>query len=67
MPTSTDHRKQFIKAFEDLAYHRERHDVLADFLTMAVSAIRKTTLPPGLWTQRENQHADYLRPTLGAR
>ena len=47
MPTPTESRKQFIKAFDRLAHHRERHDVLADFLEMAVCAIRKTTLPPG--------------------
>ncbi len=47
MPTPTDYRKQFIKAFDELARHRERHDVLADFLEMAVSAIRKRTVPPG--------------------
>ncbi len=47
MPTPADHRKQFTKAFESLARHRERHDVFADFLEMAVCAIRKRTLPPG--------------------
>jgi hypothetical protein len=47
VPTPTDLRKQFIRAFASLAHHRERHDVLADFLEMAVCAIRKTTLPPG--------------------
>ena len=47
MPTPTDLRKQFIKAFESLTHHRERHDVFADFLEMAVCAIRKKTLPPG--------------------
>lgn len=47
MPTPADLRKQFIKAFDRLAHHRERHDVLADFLEMAVCAIRKTTLPQG--------------------
>jgi hypothetical protein len=47
VPTPTDYRKQFIKAFDELARHRERHDVLADFLEMAVSAIRKRTVPPG--------------------
>lgn len=47
MPTSADHRKQFTKAFEDLAHHRERHDVFGDFLEMAVCAIRKKTLPLG--------------------
>ena len=47
MPTPADHRKQFIKAFESLTHHRERHDVFADFLDLAVCAIRKTTLPPG--------------------
>ena len=47
MPTPAEHRKRFIKAFESLAHHRERHDVLADFLDMGVCAIRKTTLPPG--------------------
>ena len=47
MPTPADHRKQFIKAFESLTHHRERHDVFADFLDMAVCAIRKTTLPSG--------------------
>ncbi len=47
MPTPADHRKQFAKAFESLAHHRERHDVFADFLDMAVCAIRKKTLPPG--------------------
>ena len=47
MPTPADLRKQFIKTFEGLAHHRERHDVLADFLDMAVCAIRKRTLPPG--------------------
>ncbi len=47
MPTPAEHRKQFIKAFESLAHHRERHDVFSDFLEMAVCAIRKRTLPPG--------------------
>lgn len=47
MPTPADHRKRFIKAFESLAHHRERHDVFADFLDMAVCAIRKRTVPPG--------------------
>jgi hypothetical protein len=47
VPTPAGFRKQFIKAFASLAHHRERHDVLADFLEMAVCAIRKTTLPPG--------------------
>jgi hypothetical protein len=47
VPTPTDLRKQFIKAFGALARHRERHDVLADFLEMAFCAIRKKTLPPG--------------------
>jgi type I restriction-modification system DNA methylase subunit len=42
-----DLRKQFIKVFDDLARHRERHDVLADFLEMAFCAIRKKTLPAG--------------------
>jgi hypothetical protein len=47
VPTSTDYRKQFTKAFDVLARHRERHDVLGDFLDMAVCAIRKRTVPPG--------------------
>jgi hypothetical protein len=47
VPSPADHRKRFIKAFESLAHHRERHDVLTDFLDMAVCAIRKTALPPG--------------------
>lgn len=47
MPSPAEHRKQFIKAFESLARHRERHDVFADFLEMAVCAIRKRTMPPG--------------------
>lgn len=47
MPSPADLRKQFIKTFERLAHHRERHDVLSDFLEMAVCAIRKKTLPPG--------------------
>ena len=47
MPNPADLRKQFIKAFERLAHHRERHDVLADFLEMAVCSLCKTTLPPG--------------------
>jgi hypothetical protein len=47
VPTPADLRKQFIKAFDRLAHHRERHDVLADFLEMAVCAIRKKTLQPG--------------------
>mgnify|MGYP001545688849 FL=1 len=48
MPTTpTDLRKQFIKVFADLARHRERHEVLADFLEMATCAIRKKTLPAG--------------------
>jgi hypothetical protein len=47
VPTPADLRKQFIKAFDRLAHHRERHDVLTDFLEMAVCAIRKKTLPPG--------------------
>jgi hypothetical protein len=47
VPTPADLRKQFIKAFDHLAHDRERHDVLADFLEMAVCAIRKKTLPPG--------------------
>ncbi len=47
MPTPADLRKQFIKAFGHLAHHRERHEVLADFLEMAFCAVRKKTLPPG--------------------
>jgi len=47
VPTPADHRKQFIKAFESLAHHRERHDVFSDFLQMAVCAIRKKTMAPG--------------------
>jgi len=47
VPTPAELRKQFIKAFNRLAHSRERHDVLADFLEMAVCAIRKKTLPPG--------------------
>jgi hypothetical protein len=45
--TPADLRKQFIKVFSDLVRHRERHDVLADFLEMAFCTIRKTTLPTG--------------------
>jgi N-6 DNA Methylase len=47
VPTPADLRKQFIKVFSQLARHRERHEVLADFLEMAFCAIRKKTLPPG--------------------
>ncbi len=47
MPTPAEHRKHFIKAFESLAHHRERHDVFNDFLEMAVCAIRKGTMTPG--------------------
>jgi hypothetical protein len=47
LPTPAAHRKQFIKAFESLSHHRERHDVLADFLEMAFCTIRKKTLPAG--------------------
>ena len=47
LPTPAALRKQFIKAFDSLAHHRQRHDVFADFLDMAVCAIRKRTLPPG--------------------
>jgi hypothetical protein len=47
VPTPAEYRKQFIKAFESLARHRERHDVFTDFLEMAVCAIRKKTMPPG--------------------
>jgi len=47
VPTPADLRKQFIKAFESLSRHRERHEVLADFLEMAVCAIRKKTVLPG--------------------
>jgi hypothetical protein len=35
------------KPLRGLAHHRERHDVFADFLDMAVCAIRKRTLPAG--------------------
>jgi len=47
VPTPAEHRKQFIKVFESLAHRRQRHDVFADFLELAVCAVRKTTLPPG--------------------
>lgn len=47
MPNPANYRKQFIKAFGDLARHRERHDVFADFLEMAVCAFRKKTVPTG--------------------
>jgi len=40
VPSGADHRKQFIKVFESLAHHRERHDVFSDFLEMAVCALR---------------------------
>ncbi len=62
MPTPADLRKQFIKAFDRLAHHRERHDVLADFLEMAVCAIRKTTLPPGLAAEAlEDQYMSVVK------
>jgi hypothetical protein len=47
VPTQAEHRKRFIKVFESLAHHRERHDVLSDFLDLAVCTIRKGTLLPG--------------------
>lgn len=47
MPSPNDIRKQFIKGFDRLAHHRQRHDVLSDFLDLAVCAIRKTTVPAG--------------------
>jgi N-6 DNA Methylase len=47
VPTPAEHRKRFIKVFESLAHHRERQDVFADFLDMAVCAIRKKTVPSG--------------------
>ena len=47
MPAPADLRKQFIKAFGSLAQRRQRHEVFADFLELAVCAVRKTTLPPG--------------------
>ena len=58
MPPCTDPRKLFIKAFEALARHRERHDVWVDFLEMAVCAIRKTTVPPG--PAADAIEADYM-------
>jgi hypothetical protein len=58
VPTPADYRKQFIKAFERLAHHCERHDVLADFLEMAVCAIRKKTPP----VEPVVPHAKPLRP-----
>jgi len=62
VPTPADLRKQFIKAFERLAHHRERHDVLADFLEMAVCALRKTTLPPGPAAEAiEAQYMDVVK------
>lgn len=47
MPSPADLHKQFIKAFNALARHRDRYEVLTDFLEMAVCAIRKRTLLPG--------------------
>lgn len=47
MPSPADLRKQFIKTFNALARHRERHEVMADFLEMAVCAVRKRTVQPG--------------------
>ena len=47
MPTPAEHRRQFVKAFENLARHRDKPDVLADFLELAVCAIRKRTVPEG--------------------
>src|SRR5262249_18905078 len=47
VPSPAALRKQFIKAFENLARHRDKHDVLTDFLELAVCAIRKRTVPPG--------------------
>jgi type I restriction-modification system DNA methylase subunit len=47
VPVTAELRKQFTKAFESLAHHRQRHEVFADFLELAVCAVRKTTLPPG--------------------
>jgi hypothetical protein len=62
VPTPAEYRKQFIKAFESLAHHRERHDVLADFLEMAVCALRKTTVPPGPAAEAiEAQYMDVVK------
>ena len=58
MPSPTDLRKQFIKAFGKLAHHRQRHDVLNDFLDLAVCAIRKTTVPSG--EQADTIKAEYM-------
>lgn len=58
MPTPTDCRKEFIRAFNDLSRHRERHEVFSDFLEMAVCTIRKTTLPPG--AQADMIEAQYM-------
>jgi len=46
VPTPTDLRRDFIKAFERLTHSRERYDVWADFLEMAFCATRKRALPP---------------------
>lgn len=58
MPTPSDLRKQFIKTFDRLAHHRQRHDVFSDFLTLAVCAIRKTTMPAG--EQADAIEAEYM-------
>ncbi len=47
MPASADLQKRFIKIFNQLARHRDRYEVLTDFLDMAVCAIRKQTVPEG--------------------
>jgi len=43
----SEHQKQFLKIFDSVGRHHSRYERFADFLELATSAIRKTTLPPG--------------------
>jgi hypothetical protein len=47
VPSPDQLKKDFIKAFGSIGYHRSRYDLWSDFLEMAFTAICKPTIGPG--------------------
>jgi hypothetical protein len=62
VPSPDQLKKDFVKAFGSIGYHRSRHDLWNDFLEMAFTAICKPTFPPGESADKlEARYMDVVR------
>jgi hypothetical protein len=61
VPSPDKLKKDFIKAFSCIGYHRSRHDLWSDFLEMAYTAICKPTVAAGAADNLEARYMDIVR------